>query len=193
MTVNLFFDTETTGIWNYGIDMTHDSQPNVVQIGAVLCDDGGIIRAEIDAIVYPECEIPPGASNVHGISTDLADKVGIGRNSAAQIMADLISLSDRVVAHNLDFDVKVMRRLFWQAGINTDPFDGKEAACTMKLSTDILRLPSPRKKTGFKWPSLSEAHKYFTGAPVENAHNAMVDVKACIKIYDGLKALQVIK
>jgi len=41
-------------------------------------------------------------------------------------------------------------------------------------------------RTNFKNPNLGEAYKFFTGKDLEGAHNAMVDVKACIEVYFGI-------
>jgi DNA polymerase-3 subunit epsilon len=189
----LFFDTETTGKWDFSLDHTNQNQPELIQIGAILRDDNGIIRAEIDAIVYTEEKISEGAYEKHGISSELSEKTGISLKAASLVFEDLIHISDRIVGHNVDFDIKIMKRALWKSGFDHTVFEEKEKICTMKSSTDVCRLPSTTKKKGFKWPTLNEAYHYFTNQNIENAHNAMVDVRACIVIYDGLKALNIIK
>lgn len=186
----LFFDTETTGKWDFSLDHTHPKQPELIQIGAILRDDNGINRAEIDAIVFTESKIDESAYEKHGISLELAEKTGISLKAASLLFEDLIHISDRIVGHNIDFDIKIMKRALWKSELDYTVFDEKDRYCTMKLSTDVLRLPS---KKGFKWPKLEEAYKYFTNEDIINAHNAIVDVRACIKVYDGLKALNIIK
>lgn len=195
MTITLFFDTETTGIWQNGLDPLNPNQPHMVQLGAVLRDAHGKIYAELDTIVFPEIDIPSDAARIHGITTEIADRFGVSRKNACLLFNDMVSLADRVVAHNLDFDKKIMKRAFLLESLNIDPFDKKEEICTMLSAIDVCRIPFKNgfRKSGFKWPSLNEAHMYFTNTPVENAHNAMVDVKACINVYDGLKALGIIK
>jgi len=38
----------------------------------------------------------------------------------------------------------------------------KKLPCPMKISTDICKIPHP-KHSGYKWPKVEEAHKYFFG------------------------------
>ncbi|MBL4809057.1 MAG: 3'-5' exonuclease [Phycisphaerales bacterium] len=38
----------------------------------------------------------------------------------------------------------------------------KKLGCPMKLSTDLIKLPKKRG-SGYKWPNVMEAHKYFFG------------------------------
>jgi len=59
----------------------------------------------------------------------------------------------------------------------------------MKSSTDICRLPGkiPGK---YKWPSLQEAYKMFIDPNgFDGAHDAMVDVNACLKVYLHLREM----
>jgi hypothetical protein len=42
----------------------------------------------------------------------------------------------------------------------------------------------------YKSPNLGEAYEHFTGRPLEGAHNAMVDVKACMAVYFAIKDWQ---
>lgn len=188
----LFFDTETTGKWDFSLDHTHIKQPELIQIGAILRDDNGAIRAEIDAVVYTESKIEQGAYEKHGISTELTEKTGISLKAASLIFEDLVHISDRIVGHNVDFDIKIMKRALWKSGLDYTVFDEKQKYCTMKLTTDVCRIVVPGRK-GFKWPKLEEAYKYFTNQEIVNAHKAIADVRACISIYDGLKALNIVK
>lgn len=189
----LIFDTETTGKWEFGLNGTDPAQPNLLQLGAILREDG-VIRAEVNVIVFPESSIHPKALEVHGISEEIADKNGVSQKSACLMFEDMLHLADRVVAHNLDFDLKIMKRAFWRCGWSDfKVFESVDQVCTMKESTDVLRLPAPKNKKGFKWPTLNEAHIYFTNQPVIDAHDAMVDVRACVAVYDGLKALGIVK
>lgn len=187
----LFFDTETTGKWEFSRPGTDAIQPNLVQLGAILREDG-VIRNEVNVIVFPDSAIHPKAVEVHGITDLIADSNGLSQKAACLMFSDMLHCADRIVAHNIDFDVKIMKRAFWRSEIDIGVFEDVDQVCTMKVSTDILRLPSP-KKNGFKWPTLMEAHKYFTNAGFENAHDAMADVRACISVYDGLKALNIVK
>jgi DNA polymerase-3 subunit epsilon len=83
-------DFETTGVDN------RTARP--VQIAlAIVAPDGTVIRQNSE-IVDPECEIPAGASAVHGIT---ADRV-VGKRKAREVIPRLVSLfEDGGAAHGL--------------------------------------------------------------------------------------------
>ena len=61
--------------------------------------------------------------------------------------------------------------------------DGRQIVCTKESSTDVLKLPG---KYGYKWPTLAEAYRHYTGEEIEGAHDALVDTEACLAVYRGL-------
>lgn len=193
----LFFDTETTGFANFGEPGYSPKQPNLVQLGALLVDLE--TREEVmslDVIVTPNGQftIPEAASNVHRISTAKAEKVGILLEHAVLPFRDMLAAADFVVAHNTKFDKLVMERAsaMVDIGFGLDVQDlwvpNNKFICTMLKSTPIVKKPSKRQTHAqhFAWPKLPEALKFFTGEDLPGAHNAMVDVIACKKIFFAL-------
>jgi DNA polymerase-3 subunit epsilon len=60
--------------------------------------------------------------------------------------------------------------------------------CTQALSTPILKLPPTAKmiaagRRHYKSANLGEAYRHFTGQELAGAHQAMVDVQACMAVY----------
>lgn len=187
----LFFDTETTGRANYKLPATHSSQPDLVQLGAIMRDDDGSERAAIDIIIQPGgWVIDPGAANVHGIPTETATRLGVGLDTAVYLFRDLLDICEIVVAHNIAFDTLIMRKAFHRCGL-PDPFLNKNLRCTMHAATPIVGVlhEKPRHPTDFKWPKLVECTKYFFNEGLDNAHSAIADVRACARIYDAILQL----
>jgi len=58
----------------------------------------------------------------------------------------------------------------------------------MQGATHYCRLPGPR---GYKWPTLAELHMELFNEPLEGAHHALVDTRACARCYFELKRLKV--
>lgn len=188
----LFFDTETTGLpkkWNAPVSDT-DNWPRLVQIAWLQYDSTGMRLSEQDYIIKPDgFTIPEDASRVHGITTERANNEGINLKRVLEEFTSLIDESQVLVAHNMNFDEKIIGAEFVREGIKNSLFE-TERLCTMKAATDYCRLPG---KYGYKWPKLSELHVKLFDADFEEAHNASVDITACAKCFWELKKRGIIK
>lgn len=185
----LFFDTETTGLVQKRLPATDEGQPNLVQLAAILYDDDWNEVNSLNCIVYPRAwEVPEAASNVHKITTEKASKYGININAAYNAFYDMVEIADKVVAHNADFDVTVMRRASVVCGDGSDPFEGKQVMCTMKAATNVVQVlhARPRHAKDWKFPKLEECYRHFYNEELEGAHDALVDVRACVRVYKTL-------
>lgn len=178
--MKLVFDTETTGLINYKAGKKSPLQPRMVQLGAVLIEDDGKVRGEVNLIIKPDgWTVPKEAADVHGITTEIAEKYGIPVVIALNIFNRWSVIADTLVAHNFDYDDTILQSEF--ARIDREPeFVKKNSFCTMKAATDVVKIPGPR---GFKWPRLQETHKFLFGEEFADAHDAMADVRACGRVY----------
>lgn len=191
----LFFDTETTGLVQDRLPVDHPDQPCLVQIAAELCDDAGASVAGFNFIVDPGIEIPTGASNVHGITTEKAVAFGISVEAALNAFAHLYSRADVVVAHNIKFDRSVMETAIARHYGRVRPLT-KKLFCTMEAATPVVNLPPTERMraagiTKPKPPRLEECIRHFFGEELNGAHDAMIDVAACRRVYFHLKTLEV--
>lgn len=177
--MTLVFDTETTGKADFHAMADAPQQPHLVQIGAQLLGFDLTVRAEINFIVKPEgYTIPKEASDVHGITTEIAQEYGF---PLREVLSSLIQIAQRAtcrVAHNLDFDDLVVGAAFRRSHLLcVNPFGFTDNGfCTMRAMTPICELPGPY---GLKWPKLTEAYRHCFGKDFEGAHDAMADVRAC--------------
>ena len=188
----LFYDTETTGMANWNADYKDASQPKLVQLAAILRDDDGVERGSINLIVQPNgWDIPDAAARVHRITTKTADLCGGGLDNAVHIFSDFVDIADEIVAHNAPFDQLIMQHAAHMVALEGDLFAKKKITCTMRPATGILRIPQ-RGGKGLKWPKLEECYQYFFNEKLEGAHDALVDVRACARVYDELKKMEVI-
>lgn len=176
----LVFDTETTGKYLFNLPVDDLRQPKLVQLGAMLIGDDFKVRAELNVIISEfDRTIPKEASDVHGITEEIADTFGISESRVLNIFFDLLCKAKIIVAHNIDFDIGVIRSAFCARG-RPHQIMGKERFCTMKAMTDICKIPGPY---GHKWPTLQEAYRFAFGETFDGAHDAMADVRACARLY----------
>lgn len=190
----LFFDTETTGLPDDRLPIDHDQQPHLAQIAAQLRKPDGAIIGAFSLIVDPGVPIPEGASNIHGVTTEIAQKFGVKNQTAAGMFAHFCRRASLIVAHNSKFDVGVMSTAMARAGVDAVHVE-MPTYCTMEAASPIVNLPPTdrMKAAGFdkpKPPKLEECIDHFFGEALEGAHNALIDVEACARLYFHLKTLE---
>lgn len=188
----LTFDTETTGKWDFKAPIESPHQPRIVQLGAVLEDDDGREISSMDLIVKPDgYEISDEVAAIHGIDQLTAILNGVGILDCMAIFVALWNAADRVVAHNIEFDLKMVERELRLQG-QMQHWQEKPVFCTMRLLEPVLKLPFKggkrpawaEQKQEWKWPSMQEAYAHVTGGKeFDNAHSAMADVRACAEVW----------
>lgn len=190
----LFFDTETTGFYDNRLPPDSDAQPHVVQLAMLLCEEDGTPVLSVSLIIDCPHPIPVQASNVHGITNDISSARGVDLQMAIDLFRHFYRLASVLVCHNVKFDVPVMESVISR-------FNGevvrlkKPTFCTMEAATPIVNLPPTERmlKAGFdkpKPPKLEECIRHFFDEPLDGAHDAMIDVAACRRVYFHLKTLE---
>lgn len=174
--LELIFDTETTDKWNFKAGIESDKQPNIVQLAMRLVE-GDQSLFTFSGLASDCGPIAAEAAAVHGITPARIAREGFATKTLLTIFRRMNAIADRTVAHNAEFDRRVIVRAYIKNGFELnlrDPF-----ICTMKSLTERLRLPGkfPGK---FKWPTLQEAYSLMVdSAGFEGAHDALADVDAC--------------
>jgi len=188
--MNLVVDTETTGKADFKAPPEAEHQPRIVQLGALLEDDNGKEVASINLIVSPDgFEISDEVAAIHGIDQVKAVCYGVAIRRVMLLFADLWACADKVVAHNIDFDLFMLDIEYSRLKL---PKWGEERPCycTMKLMTNICQLPlkyAPRSgEKEWKWPNMQEAHQKACGCNFDGGHDAMADVRACGRVFRWL-------
>lgn len=178
----LFFDTETTGLpKNYKAPYTDlDNWPRVVQLSWIISENGEVAK-ESDNIIKVDFPIPEASSKVHGITNEISTEKGRDINLVlAEILQDINSC-EAIICHNLNFDLAILQSELVRADLN--PVIDTKMFCTMRSSVDYCKLPG---NYGFKWPKLEELYDICFSEKLENAHDALVDVKATYRIFKKL-------
>jgi DNA polymerase III epsilon subunit-like protein len=177
----LFLDTETTGLptnWK----APYDQWPRMVSIAGQLYINGEY-EAGFEYIIKPDgYEIPKEASDIHGITQEIALEKGEDISFAMPWINGYINRADLIVFHNASFDVGIisgeqMRLEYPQTSLICH---SNKIFCTKEKSTNICKIPNSRG--GYKWPSLAELCA-FCGVENQTAHNALSDVIATKECY----------
>lgn len=192
-----FFDTETTGLVKWDMPSTVAQQPSLAEVACALVDlQTRETWDQMNLIIKPDgWDIPKGASDVHGITTDKAERYGMFLENAVYLFRNMIGRADYLVCHNVRFDKIVMER----AAAMVDAMEELPAVrplwkpehqwlCTMMKSTPIVQKKAkfPKHDKDFKWPKLNEATQMLFGRDVSGAHRAMNDVAETINVFFAL-------
>jgi DNA polymerase III subunit epsilon len=188
----LFFDTETTGFPDDRLPVEHDDQPYVVQLAAMLCRDDGDVLGSFSVIVNNGVPIPAKVTEIHGIDAPMALEFGVMPRTALGLFNHFSSRAGLFVAHNIKFDWHLMA-IMQARGANAMPAHGNRF-CTMETAAPVVNLPPSERMIAAginkpKAPKLSEAVAFFFGEELDGAHDAMVDVNACARVFFKLKEL----
>jgi DNA polymerase-3 subunit epsilon len=189
----LFVDTETTGLVNSQQPAEHESQPYLVQLGAILMTDVGSEVSSAELVIRPEgWNVPEGAARVHGITSGIANMIGVPLLTAMSVYTQLRANAEELVAYNLPFDETILAAAIHRTGRKPSHPGPKKQTCCMAMATPILALPptARMKAAGFdkyKPPNLTEAYMFFFGEKFSGAHSALADCRAAARIYFEIK------
>jgi DNA polymerase III epsilon subunit-like protein len=162
----------------------------MVQISWVLYDTSTRKLLEVkDFIVrLPEDQtLSEDSIRIHGITNERMRKVGVDVRDVIGEFTHALDMTDILVAHNIDFDLKTVQAEMARNGcVNYFDMVRLKTHCTMKNNVDLCKIPAISKRTGgfyYKWPKLAELHEYIFGYVPKNLHNSLHDVYVCLRCY----------
>jgi DNA polymerase III subunit epsilon len=159
----VFFDIEATGL-----NVVRD---RIVQIALIKYTKSSPEPQELEMLINPGVPISEEAMAVHGITPDMVrnkptfDQVG-------QKIYDFIGNAD-LAGYNSDrFDIPMLMEEFYRVGLDLD-IDSRNLIDVQKI---FYRM-EPR--------TLKAALKHYRGKELEDAHDALADVRATVEVLEG--------
>ena len=157
-------DVETTGL-------SDDSE--IIEMAALRIRDNEIAES-VELLVQPEKPVPKEITELTGITDEMLRTNGVSPEKAMRTFTEFIG-EDILVGHNVNFDLKYIRKLTKKTGL---PPIKNRIEDTMKLA---------RKKAfineGYSLASLCR----YLGIDEKQQHRALEDCKLTYRIYDKLK------
>jgi len=205
----LIFDVETTGLLpkqsRIHVPISLDSFPTITQLSFVVYDliDNKIVQTFNSYIqLPPNMTLTNEVTQITGITASMCEQ-GKPIVEALVEFYKAYSMCDGIVAHNLDFDEKMIlieleRNVEDIAKIEPrclslfrtvfEETKGMERYCTMRKGTALCNIvidsPKSIKGTKIKWPKLRELYETLFEEPApKGLHNAIIDVHACLQCY----------
>jgi len=192
----LVFDTETTGLpKKYNAPtLNEEDWPYIVQLSYILYDtSNNIVFTYLNEMIKipPEVEVTEESINIHKITKEVTQTHGIDIKDALKQFNRALIQSDVAIAHNIDFDKKMIMAECIRNNIETtfslNPFatPSTHEYCTMKNSVNLCKILTYNKynKQYYKYPKLIELYKYLFNCTPEGLHNSMVDILLCLRCY----------
>ena len=172
----VFLDTETTGI---------EIGACVIELAAVMVEDGEVVDT-FHEFAKPYRPINPAAEKAHGISMSMLEFKPEEKIVLQRFMEWMIGMGqpDEVLAYNAQFDIRILNdRMEMDYLTQGKFFDDYKVVDVAKYAKEALRtgiIP----KNGRKWNQ-----EYVAGCLgiKYDAHSAIEDVKAMMKVYYALK------
>jgi len=187
---DLTFDTETSSFYDKSKPLRREHQTVQLMELAAILSDGDTILNSFHMYVRPadldSLKVDPKAFAAHGIDRPRLERYGIAPRAAAAMFNNMARTADRIIAHNLEFDLSIMEITYDECGIRMDVINALKQVCTVQSSKSVVKIVTPGKG-GYKYPTLTEAYAAlvdpvgFTGA-----HGAWADANACWKVFRAL-------
>jgi DNA polymerase-3 subunit epsilon len=159
----IFFDIESTGL--------NVIKDRIVQIGFVKFTSSSKDPIEKEMLINPGIPISDEAMAVHGITPDML-KNKPTFSQVAQELFDFIGDAD-LAGYNSDrFDIPMLMEEFARVGLDFN-MDDRKAIDVQK----IFYKMEPR--------TLKAAYSFYCNETLEDAHDALVDVRATVAVLKG--------
>ena len=182
----LFFDVETTGLPPRAAksrDFEKFDGCRVVSIAWVLRDQDTVFSQRYSVVDTGNSGGTIGAEHIHGVTSDVMREHGKPVEFILRDFMDDVKRAKLTVAHNMEFDQKVVAAELYRMGCSEEAqyLLEQQSRCTMKTTTNLVKIKT--KYGSYKWPKLDELHCFLFGESFDNAHHAMCDVDALIKCF----------
>ena len=170
----IVFDTETTGLLKPDV-VDISQQPKIIELYACKLDEDFNLIGEFDVLLNPGHNLSSNITKITGITDeDLADAVSFP--DIYHDLADFFLGVKRVVAHNLAFDIGMLKNELARIDCVTKFPWPPEHICTVERSIHIK---------GFRL-NLQRLHQELLEYGFKDAHRAKEDVFALVRCYHAL-------
>ena len=162
------FDLETTG--------TNFKKDQIVEISALRAENG-VVTEQFSTLVNPQCPIPYGVSQIHGITDEMVEDAPVLGDVLPQFFAfikDRVLVGHNIQSFDLRFIYKAARELYG-TDVRNDYLD------TLYMARQCLPQLSHHK--------LSDVAAYFH-ISTAGAHRALADCVMNQKCYEELGKIQ---
>ena len=173
-------DTETTGLPKTRARPTKENlwgweKCRPLSMAIVEFREDHKMLADYHNLVYPDT-FEVDATEIHGITEEDAKTKGVSFETVYNYFVEVTKTYTRVVGHNIQFDLDVLKSEAIRRDLDVTVFDRIEPVCTLKMT----------KKIYLRSIKLGVLYEMLYGEPLEGAHNALADAVAAGMVYAKL-------
>lgn len=143
-----------------------------------------LIRS-VSSLVNPNDEFTIENTSIHGIEHKVACAYGSPVKDILTTFIQDVARSDKLVAHNLEFDYNIVLAECYRAGIDPSALLETTRRCTMKYAIKVMSLS--------RYPKLVDLYndlcRKTLGCSWKQTHRALDDTEKCADVYFALHTL----
>lgn len=175
----LIFDTETTGV---------SASARMTQLAFILYAEDGSIIKQYETLIKPDgWKVPTEKFFIdNNMSTERCEKFGVPVFEALRELQDSLKKCKYKIAHNLNFDKRILLKELELANVEPALFKFKKEHCTMLTNVKFVGALNRWGNPG-KWPKLEELYRKLFNKEMEDAHDALADVSQTGECFFELK------
>lgn len=159
----IFFDVETTGL--------HVIRDRIIQLAMIKYKKSGAVE-DLNLLINPGVPISEEAYQVHGISNEMLKNKPTFLQVAPKIF-EFMKGADLAGYNSNRFDVPILME--------------EMSRCNLDLEIDNRRLVDVQRIFYRMEPrNLRAAYQFYCNKEIENAHDAMADIKATVEVLLGM-------
>jgi DNA polymerase III epsilon subunit-like protein len=177
--VYVAFDTETSGLPTSRArkvtlkNLSTWDSCRLLSIALVVYNDDHTENSSFHAVVKPD-GFEVGATEIHGITKEFAEAEGVPFMAVYNIFTQVFRLCHNTIGHNVQFDINVLKSECLRRNLDMTVFDYMNVQCTLKMARNMFLEPVNK---------LGVLYKKFFGEDLEGAHDALIDTRACARLY----------
>lgn len=204
----IVFDVETDGLpTRFPLDDRYSSRqpiqgdyesipinnmPDILQISWMfLNSDFVTLRTKSALFKVGDKQLNEASCNVHGLNNQILNTLGDNpKDVLVEFINDVSSSKAILVAHNMDFDLSVLKASLSKYGINQRLIDTTQTYCTMREYVQWVKSKPNFSGEFVKFPKLEELYFELFGDVLPTEHNAIYDALVCKKCFHKLESLK---
>lgn len=175
--MNLFIDTETTGLMKDNLPLDDEEQPWPVELAGILTRPDGQTVSSFHVVIKPGgWVITQETAKIHGISHAYALEYGMPLEDALAILQVFADRAEQVLAYNMAFDGSIIEAACLRRNY-ASPLNGKQLKCVMRMAMEHFNAGRRSQK---------DVYRRLFNEEIPDVHSALGDGRACCRIFEAI-------